>query len=281
MSVRSSDLKVSLDSIKGSIDDFLGIVDNSANRIRRLFSKSVHSHSTDVGNKVEVEYMLYHQLDDKVRDCVTKETLKMSKELGCPFKIVLGEFLGNNLFNDNALLFEDIKYDPKDFNKDYFYIQVSVPYSSNEDSYLLRELRREIMKAALLYIDYLYNDNQETSFELLFSNIIPLFKDDVNNASYVYKNRYDIKKIVMNSGLSKRASASYSLIKINIEKFSCEEVLNDYELTEEMFKEMRTLFLELFSLLRDITDLYKEWMNDINRTIFRKQISLMRESNNK
>lgn len=133
------------------------------------------------------------------------------------------------------------------------------------------------MKAALLYIDYLYNDNQETSFELLFSNIIPLFKDDVNNASYIYKNRDYIRKIIMRGEFSERADASYSLIKINIEKLSCEEVLNDYELTEELFKEMRVLFLELFSLLRDTTDLYKEWINDVNRTIFRKQISLMRK----
>ena len=221
--------------------------------------------------------MLYHQLNKKVRDYVVDEVLKITKELGCPFKIVLGEFLGNNDVHDKALLFEDVKYNPKDFEKDYFYIQISY----RENSYLLRELRREIMKAALLYIDYLYNDEQETITSLIFSNIAPLFKDDVNNASYVYKNRDDIKKIVMDSGPSKRACASYSLIKINIEKLSCKEVLNDYELTEEMLKEMKTLFLELFSLLRNTTDLYKEWMNDINRTIIRKQISLMGENKNK
>lgn len=279
MSVRRccSDLRVGLNSIRRSIDDFLGGLDNSANRVRRLFSKSVHSHSVDVGNKVEIEYMLYHQLNKKVRDYVVDEVLKITKELGCPFKIVLGEFLGNNDIHDKVLLFEDIKYNPKDFEKDYFYIQISY----RENSYLLRELRREIMKAALLYIDYLYNDEQETITSLIFSNIAPLFKDDVNNASYVYKNRYDIKKLIVDSEFSKRAGASYSLIRINIEKLSCEEVLNDYELTEEMIKEMRTLFLELFSLLRDTTDLYKEWMNDINRTIFRKQISLMGENKNK
>ena len=279
MSVNTDSIRLAIDSARRSIDDFLGVIDNSANRVRRLFSKSVHSHSVDVGNKVEVEYMLYHQLDKKVRDYVVNETLKMTKELGCPFKIVLGEFLGNNDVHDKALLFEDIKYDPKDFDKDYFYIQIT--YRPSDDSYLLREIRREIMKAALLYIDYLYNDNQETSFELLFGNIIPLFKDDVNNASYVYKNRDDIRKIVMDSGLSKRAGASYSLIRINIEKLTCKEILDDHELTEELFKEMRVLFLELFSLLRDTTDLYKEWMNDINRTIFRKQISLIGENKNK
>ena len=270
-------LKRSIASCRKSIDDFLGGLDNSANRVRRLFSKSVHSHSVDVGNKVEIEYMLYHQLNKKIRDYVVDEVLKITKELGCPFKIVLGEFLGNNDVHDKVLLFEDIKYNPKDFEKDYFYIQISY----RENSYLLRELRREIMKAALLYIDYLYNDEQETITSLIFSNIAPLFKDDVNNASYVYKNRDDIKKIVMDSGPSKRACASYSLIKINIEKLSCKEVLDDYELTEEMLKEMKILFLELFSFLRDTTDLYKEWMNDINRTIFRKQISLMGESKNK
>ena len=270
-------LRRSIVSCRRSIDDFLGVLDNSANRVRRLFSKSVHSHSIDVGNKVEVEYMLYHQLDKKVRDYVVDEVLKITKELGCPFKIVLGEFLGNNDVHDKALLFEDIKYNPKDFEKDYFYIQISY----RENSYLLRELRREIMKAALLYIDYLYNDEQETIANLIFSNIAPLFKDDVNNASYVYKNRDDIKKIVMDSGLSKRAGASYSLIRINIEKLTCKEVLDDYELTEEMIKEMKILFLELFSLLRNTTDLYKEWMNDINRTIFRKQISLIGENKNK
>ena len=270
-------LRRSIVSCRRSIDDFLGVLDNSANRVRRLFSKSVHFHSIDVGNKVEVEYMLYHQLDKKVRDYVVDEVLKITKELGCPFKIVLGEFLGNNDVHDKALLFEDIKYNPKDFEKDYFYIQISY----RENSYLLRELRREIMKAALLYIDYLYNDEQETIANLIFSNIAPLFKDDVNNASYVYKNRDDIKKIVMDSGLSKRAGASYSLIRINIEKLTCKEVLDDYELTEEMIKEMKILFLELFSLLRNTTDLYKEWMNDINRTIFRKQISLIGENKNK
>ena len=270
-------IRRSIASCRKSIDDFLGGLDNSANRVRRLFSKSVHSHSADVGNKVEIEYMLYHQLNKKVRDYVVDEVLKITKELGCPFKIVLGEFLGNNDVHDKVLLFEDIKYNPKDFEKDYFYIQISY----RENSYLLRELRREIMKAALLYIDYLYNDKQETITSLIFSNIAPLFKDDVNNASYVYKNRDDIKKIVMDSGLSKRAGASYSLIKINIEKLSCKEVLDGYELTEKMFKEMKILFLELFSFLRDTTDLYKEWMNDINRTIFRKQISLMGENKNK
>lgn len=279
MSVNTDSIRLAIDSARRSIDDFLGIIDNSANRVRRLFSKSVHSHSVDVGNKVEVEYMLYHQLDKKVRDYVVGEVLKMTKELGCPFKIVLGEFLGNNDVHDKALLFEDVKYNPKDFEKDYFYIQIT--YRPSDDSYLLREIRREIMKAALLYIDYLYNDEQETITSLIFSNIVPLFKDDVNNASYVYKNRYDIKKIVMDSGLSKRAGASYSLIKINIEKLTCKEVLDDYELAEEMLKEMKTLFLELFSLLRDTTDLYKEWMNDVNRTIFRKQISLMGDNKNK
>ena len=272
-------LRRSIVSCRRSIDDFLGVLDNSANRVRRLFSKSVHSHSIDVGNKVEVEYMLYHQLDKKVRDYVVDEVLKITKELGCPFKIVLGEFLGNNDVHDKALLFEDVKYNPKDFDKDYFYIQIS--YNSNEDSYLLREIKREIMKAALLYIDYLYNDEQETITNLIFSNIAPLFKDDVNNASYVYKDRDFVRKIVMDSGLSKRAGASYSLIKINIEKLTCKEVLDDYELTEEMIKEMKILFLELFSLLRNTTDLYKEWMNDINRIIFRKQISLMGENKNK
>ena len=279
MSVNTDSIRLAIDSARRSIDDFLGVIDNSANRVRRLFSKSVHSHSVDVGNKVEVEYMLYHQLDKKVRDYVVGEVLKMTKELGCPFKIVLGEFLGNNDVHDKALLFEDIKYDPKDFDKDYFYIQIT--YRPSDDSYLLRELRREIMKAALLYIDYLYNDNQETSFELLFGNIIPLFKDDVNNASYVYKNRDDIRKLVMHGEFSKRAGASYSLIRINIEKLTCKEILDDHELTEELFKEMRVLFLELFSLLRDTTDLYKEWMNDVNRTIFRKQISLMGDNKNK
>lgn len=273
MSVNTDPIRSAIASCRKSIDDFLGAIDNSANRVRRLFSKSVHSHSVDVGNKVEIEYMLYHQLNKKVRDYIVDEVLKITKELGCPFKIVLGEFLGNNDGHDKILLFEDIKYNQKDFEKDYFYIQISY----RENSYLLRELRREIMKAALLYIDYLYNDEQETITSLIFSNIAPLFKDDVNNASYVYKNRDDIKKIVMDSGLSKRAGASYSLIKINIEKLSCEEVLNDYEFTEEMFKEMRTLFLELFSLLRNTTDLHKEWMNDINRTIIRKQLSLMRK----
>ena len=267
MSVNTDSIRSVINSARRSIDDFLGVMDNSVNRVRRLFSKSVHSNSTDVGNKVEIEYMLYHQLNKKVRDYIVDEVLKITKELGCPFKIVLGEFLGNNDVHDKVLLFEDIKYNPKDFEKDYFYIQISY----RENSYLLRELRREIMKAALLYIDYLYNDEQETITSLIFSNIAPLFKDDVNNASYVYKNRDYIKKIVMDSDLSKRAAASYSLIKINIEKLSCEEVINDYKLSQEM----RTLFLELFSLLRDTTDLYKEWMNDINRTIFRKQISLM------
>lgn len=275
MSVNTDSIRSAIDSARRSIDDFLGAIDNSANRVRRLFSNSVHSHSTDVGNKVEIEYMLYHQLNKKVRDYIVDEVLKMTKELGCPFKIVLGEFLGNNDVHDKALLFEDIKYNPKDFEKDYFYIQIS--YNSSEDSYLLREIRREIMKAALLYIDYLYNDEQETIANLIFSNIAPLFKDDVNNVSYVYKDRDYIKKLVMDSGLSKRAGASYSLIRINIEKLTCKEVLDDYELTEEMLKEMKTLFLELFSLLRNTTDLYKEWMNDINRTIFRKQLSLMRK----
>ena len=277
MSVNTDSIRSSIDSVRKSIDDFLGVIDNSANRVRRLFSKSVHSHSIDIGNKIEIEYMLYHQLNKKVKDYVVDEVLKITKELGCPFKIVLGEFLGNNDVHDKVLLFEDIKYNPKDFEKDYFYIQISY----RENSYLLRELRREIMKAALLYIDYLYNDEQETITSLIFSNIAPLFKDDVNNASYVYKNRDDIKKLIVDSEFSKRAGASYSLIRINIEKLSCEEVLNDYELTEEMIKEMRTLFLELFSLLRDTTDLYKEWMNDINRTIIRKQISLMGENKNK
>ena len=258
--------------LQEKIDSFVGELDTSFNRLRMLFSKSIHKDSIKINNNVEVDFLFYHTTDDYIRDYLIQMVVDASNDLGNPFKIAIGDFLGNNNLRKNAELFIDMKYDPNNYEQDYFYIQISKNVIGHTN--ISKEIRREVVKAALLYIDYLYGDNYE-SMNIVISNILPLYLEGVNNVSYVYKNRHELINLIMSNNPSKKAAASYHLLKINIERLQFDEFLYDDDIRQQALD----LFLEIISISRDNTELYKEWIGDISKTIFKKKVSALKTEN--
>lgn len=261
-----------LSRLQEKLDSFIGELDTPFNRLRMLFSKSIHKDSIKINNNVEVDFLFYHTTDDYIRDYLIQMVVDASNDLGNPFKIAIGDFLGNNDLRKNVELFIDMKYDPNNYEQDYFYIQISKNVIGHTN--ISKEIRREVVKAALLYIDYLYGDNYE-SMNIVMSNILPLYLEGVNNVSYVYKNRHELINLIMSNNPSKKAATSYHLLKINIERLQFDEFLYDDDIRQQALD----LFLEIISISRDNTELYKEWIGDISKTIFKKKVSALKTEN--
>ena len=253
-----------------SVKDFFGIPDTKGNRLKMLFSKNIHSHSVKVSKNIEIEYILYHtSLNEAQREIIEKTAKDISKDLGGYFKIVFGGFIGCNNFHRKAELFKDLNYDPNNKNKDYFYIQIDVNGNGGATN-LVRQIKKEAVKAALLYIDYLYKDNEKTSREIVLTNLIPLFYN-IDNILYTSRCRGDVQSLIHNSLFSKEGKAAYSLLKVYVDKFSLEEIVYDKDAC--IYDHFISLFLEIIAYCRETTDIYKEWIGDINKAILRKEIS--------
>ena len=244
---------------------------SNKNKLTKIFSQ--HPQGIEVCKGIEIEYSLYHELKNIEEDILNRLSdisKELMKDLGLHFNIIFGPFVEDNYVNNTIKICENYKYDPSNYDYNYFYIQINPKLFSNrinDGKNIYRKIKLSIIEVSLKYLDYLYGNSNEVD-EMILSNILCLYLEDVNNLSYFSNYREELLISLRNKEFGYEASAAYFLIKTNVENMGLKRAFRD----DYIKKESRRLFCSLLSCCTNRAILYHELIADINKAIVKKNI---------